>query len=77
MHESRARYADTKARAGWREAARLIDDSCFGLAAADVWRPTDFHALGYAFLASRTLRTGIERIVRHDPCCLCRRAQHR
>lgn len=66
MNESRARYADSKTRAAWREAARLIDDPCFGLRAADVWSPTDFHALGYAFLASRTLRIGIERIVRYN-----------
>jgi len=66
MNESRARCADSKTRAAWREAARLIDDPCFGLLAAEVWRPTDFHALGYAFLASRTLRTGIERIARYN-----------
>ncbi|MFY9975963.1 MAG: AraC family transcriptional regulator [Chromatiaceae bacterium] len=66
MNESRARYADSKTRAAWREASRLIGNPCFGLLAADVWRPTDFHALGYAFLASRTLRTAIERVVRYN-----------
>jgi AraC-like DNA-binding protein len=62
----RARYADTKARAAWQAASRLIDNPCFGLLSAEVWRPTDFHALGYACLASRTLRTAIERIVRYN-----------
>jgi len=66
IRDPRARYADTKTRAAWQLAARLIDDPCFGLMAADVWRPTDFHALGYAFLASRTLQTAIERIVRYN-----------
>jgi AraC-like DNA-binding protein len=66
IHDSRARYPDTKARAAWQMAARLIDNPCFGLLAADVWRPTDFHALGYAFLASRTLRTAIGRIERYN-----------
>jgi AraC-like DNA-binding protein len=66
LHDARARYADTKTRAAWQLAARLIDNPCFGLLAAEVWRPTDFHALGYAFLASRTLETAIERIVRYN-----------
>ncbi len=66
MSQSRARYADGKTRAAWGIAARLIGNPCFGLLAEEAWRPTDFHALGYAFLASRTLGTGIERIVRYN-----------
>jgi AraC-like DNA-binding protein len=66
LAEPRARYPVENARAAWREAARLIDDPCFGLQAIDVWRPTDFHALGYAFLASRNLLTAIGRIVRYN-----------
>ena len=66
LDDPRARFRVENARAAWREAARLIDNPCFGLQAADVWRPTDFHALGYAFLASRTLRTAIERIARYN-----------
>jgi AraC-like DNA-binding protein len=66
VHDPRARYADTKTRAAWQLATRLIDNPCFGLLSAEVWRPTDFHALGYVFLASQTLRTAIERIVRHN-----------
>jgi len=66
LDDPRARFRVENARAAWREAARLIDNPCFGLQAAEVWRPTDFHALGYAFLASRTLRTAIERIVRYN-----------
>jgi len=66
IRDPRARYADSKTRAAWRLAAELVDNPCFGLLAADVWRATDFHALGYAFLASRTLQTAIERIVRYN-----------
>ena len=66
IRDPRARYADTRTRAAWRAAAERIDDPCFGLQAAQVWRPTDFHALGYAFLASRTLQTALERIVRYN-----------
>ncbi len=66
IHDPRARYADIKTRAAWRLAAELIDNPCFGLLSAEVWRPTDFHALGYAFLASRTLQTAVGRIVRYN-----------
>jgi AraC-like DNA-binding protein len=66
VRDPRARYADTKTRAAWQMAAQLIDDPCFGLLTAEVWRPTDFHALGYAFLASPTLETALERVVRYN-----------
>ena len=66
MSESRARFADSNTSAAWLAAARLIDNPCFGLLAAGQWRPTDLHALGCAFLASRTLRVGIQRLVRYS-----------
>lgn len=66
LEDSPARYRVEQARATWHEAARLIPNPCFGLQASEAWRPTDFHALGYAFLANRTLRTAIERIVRYN-----------
>jgi AraC-like DNA-binding protein len=66
MEDPRGRYPNHKGRAAWRLASRLIGNPCFGLQAADEWRSTDFHALGYAFLASRTLLTAIERIVRYN-----------
>jgi len=66
MSQSRARFADTNTRAAWLAAARLIGDPCFGLLAAEQWRPTDLHALGCAFLASRTLRIGIQRLVHYS-----------
>ena len=40
-------------------------DPCWGLAAGEVWRPTDFHALGCAFLASRTLESALLRLERY------------
>jgi AraC-like DNA-binding protein len=66
MDDPRGRYPIENVRAAWLEGIRLIPDPCFGLQAAGVWRPTDFHALGYAFLASRTLRIALERIVRYN-----------
>ena len=66
LDDPRARFPFKNIHAAWSEAASLIGNPCFGLQAADAWCPTDFHALGYAVLASRTLRTAIERIVRYN-----------
>jgi hypothetical protein len=49
----------------WRKASELIDDPCFGLKAADLWHPSNFSALGYAMLASDTLRIALERFDRY------------
>jgi AraC-like DNA-binding protein len=65
MDKPRERYKAGRLVAAWKKAAGLIDDPCFGLKIAEVWSPTDLHALGYAFLASSTLRTALERISRY------------
>ena len=65
MDESRSRFQAERVAYAWRKAAELITDPCFGLEVADAWFPTDFHALGYAFLASSTLRTGLNRLCRY------------
>jgi len=65
MDEPRGRYRVEKAMSAWAKAEELIDDPCFGLKAAEFWHPPDLHALGYAFLASSTLRTALDRLVRH------------
>ncbi len=65
MDESRARYNVENVEAAWAKAAELIKEPCFGLKIAEVWSPTDLHALGYAFLASSTLRTGLKRLSRY------------
>ena len=50
------RIPHTKAENLWRRVAGLIEDPCFGLHAAKIWHPSHFNALGYAWLASSTLR---------------------
>jgi len=49
----------------WRKASEVIDDPCFGLKAAELWHPSNLGALGYAMLASNTLRTSLERLDRY------------
>ncbi|MBE9544855.1 MAG: AraC family transcriptional regulator [Proteobacteria bacterium] len=49
----------------WAKATEIIDDPCFGLMAYKYWHPSYFHALGYAWLASHTLRDALNRFVRY------------
>jgi len=67
-----ARLGDPNARfpqAGmfrlWSEAGEIADDPCFGLETGRRWKPTTFHALGYAWLASSTLHDALERLTRY------------
>jgi AraC-like DNA-binding protein len=65
MDEPRGRYKVARGVAAWAKAMELIDDPCFGLKLHRYWSPTDFHALGYAFLASCTLRMALGRLTRY------------
>lgn len=49
-----------------RVAIPLIGDPAFGLQAARCWHPSELGVLGYAWLSSSTLRTGLERTVRYS-----------
>ncbi len=49
----------------WARAAELIDDPCCGLTVVNHWHPSSFGALGYAWLASSTLRTAFKRFERY------------
>ena len=42
-----------------------FDDDCAGLSAASCWHPSDLGTLGYAWLASSTLRTAFQRMSRY------------
>jgi len=48
-----------------RDSAAHIPDPAFGLLAARCWHPSNLGALGYAWLTSSTLRTGLGRVVRY------------
>jgi AraC-like DNA-binding protein len=49
-----------------RVAIPLINDPAFGLQVARCWHPSELGVLGYAWLSSSTLRTGLERLVRYS-----------
>jgi AraC-like DNA-binding protein len=46
-------------------AAAQIPDPAFGLRAARCWHPSNLGVLGHAWLASSTLRTGLQRLERY------------
>lgn len=50
----------------WQLAARETGDESLGLWVSRYSTHTTFHALGYAFMASRTLRDAMERVVRFN-----------
>jgi AraC-like DNA-binding protein len=47
------------------DAAAQIPNAAYGLLAARCWHPSNLGALGYAWLTSSTLRTGLGRVVRY------------
>lgn len=64
MYQPGARYSLQKVALLWDEAAKRINDPCFGLMAATSWHPTHFGTLGYALLMSKSLRITLERLLR-------------
>ena len=64
LFEPGARYPLTGISALWNKMGELIDDPCFGLKTADLWHPSHFGTIGYAMLASSTLRQALERLIR-------------
>lgn len=62
LDEPQARYSLRRIRELWRMADEQIANPCWGLTAGALWRPTDFHAFGYAFLASGTLESAFKRL---------------
>jgi AraC-like DNA-binding protein len=60
-----ARVTHTKVESLWSKVNELIDDPCFGLRGVKFWHPSQFNALGHAWLASGTLRQALNRAVRY------------
>jgi AraC-like DNA-binding protein len=66
LSEPMARYSYAAIQQLWRIAVEATGDPCFGLRVSSFWHPTSFHALGYSWLASRTLEEAFERVVRYS-----------
>lgn len=65
LRESTARVPSSAADTVAAKAARLIPNPAFALHAARCWHPSNLGALGHAWLASSTLRTGLQRLERY------------
>ena len=60
------RLPSTLVDRGFELACAQIDDPAFALRAASCWHPSNLGTLGYAWLSSGTLRTGLRRLVRYS-----------
>ena len=49
----------------WAQCERLTNNPCFAFEAGMAAVPANFHAVGYAWLASRNVREALERLVRY------------
>jgi AraC-like DNA-binding protein len=65
LNKPGARVPYTLVNRLWAKAAKTIDDPCFGLMGHKFWHPSYLHALGYAWLASHTLRDALTRFIRY------------
>ena len=65
LRDPLARYSRAKILALWDAAVSATGDPCIGLTVGFNIRPTTYHALGYAWLASRSLLDALERLQRY------------
>lgn len=65
LHDPGARVPRQALTRLWRLAVEATGDFCFGLTVARHTTQTTFHALGYAVLASTTLREAFQRMIRY------------
>jgi AraC-like DNA-binding protein len=66
LRDPNARIPSSTGDAVVARAAALIADPAFALRAARCWHPSNLGALGHAWLASSTLRTGLQRLERYN-----------
>jgi len=66
MKVAGARYPWAKMQQLWLAAKKATGDECFGLVVGQHIRPTTFHALGFSWLASRTLLESLQRYCRYS-----------
>lgn len=65
LYDPNARYRDKNIYRLWQLALQKTRDPCLGFRVASFWHPSAAHALGYAWLASATLKDALERTVRY------------
>jgi AraC-like DNA-binding protein len=66
LGDGKARYRLADMTRLWAIAIEHTDNPCLGLAVGKLWAPTTFHALGFAWLASHSLKDALQRLVRYS-----------
>ena len=66
LKDANARYSVQQMQRLWRTAVDLTGDPMFGIRVAGYWHPTTFHALGYSWMASGSLKEAMERAARYS-----------
>ncbi|KPJ87855.1 MAG: hypothetical protein AMJ53_17565 [Gammaproteobacteria bacterium SG8_11] len=66
LRDNNARYSIQQMQQLWRTAVELTNDPLLGIKVAGYWHPTTFHALGYSWMASGSLKEAMERAVRYS-----------
>ncbi len=65
MNDPQARFSLLAIDSIYDELYETIDDPCMGLKLASLWHPSHLSSLGYAWLASSTLYTALNRLSRY------------
>lgn len=74
LKNPKARLPVAACNIAWLRASSRITDPCFGVKAGEHWHPSMFGALGYAWLASTSLREALGRLARYTDLVLERGA---
>lgn len=64
-HNVQARINSSHVDKLWLLVVDTVDDPCFTIRMIEHWHPSQLGALGYAWLASSTLRSALNRVVRY------------
>lgn len=65
LSDGNARYRLEDMTRLWEISLQETGDPCFGVEVGKSWVPTTFHALGFAWLASHTLKDALMRLTRY------------
>lgn len=65
LGDGNARYNFLDMSKLWEISIQETNDPCFGIEVGKSWAPTTFHALGFAWLASHTLKDALVRLSRY------------
>lgn len=65
LRNPNARISISRVDAIWAQAVNIVKDPCFAIDMAEFWHPSQMGALGYAWLASSSLRRAFARADRY------------